>query len=182
MTNTREKIIKWIDQFENDHYEFDMYGEKVKVDLPREIVEKILDISILLVDRVVDAKGILHTSEYEKLEKKFKKENPDTWLIRTVLEVVPDDHLFGRYRDIANMIGKLRPHNFPLRSATYLTMILPEIYELIYAAARCVDEAQESYTSLVYTFFLGVLGLCWGEGFGWRKENGNWVFKGAYRR
>ena len=29
----RETILEWMDQFENDHYEFDVYGETVKVNL-----------------------------------------------------------------------------------------------------------------------------------------------------
>jgi hypothetical protein len=44
----RDTLLAWIDQFENDHYEFDVYGENVSVDLPRETVEKVLDISLLL--------------------------------------------------------------------------------------------------------------------------------------
>ncbi len=60
----RDTLIAWIDQFENDHYEFDVYGENVLVDLPRETVEKVLDISLLLCDRVVEAKDELFMADY----------------------------------------------------------------------------------------------------------------------
>ena len=44
--DVRENLLAWMDQFENDHYVFDMYGKTVSVDLPREMVEKVMDISI----------------------------------------------------------------------------------------------------------------------------------------
>ena len=41
--NAREALLSWIDKFENDHYEYDVYGEMVKVDLPMESIEKLID-------------------------------------------------------------------------------------------------------------------------------------------
>ena len=68
MSDIRNTILDWADQFENDHYEFNMYGIKYTVDLPRETVEAVLDIAITLMDRVVAVKGELHTADYEELE------------------------------------------------------------------------------------------------------------------
>ena len=73
----RDTLLAWMDQFENDHYEFDVYGENVSVDLPRDTVEKIMDISLKLCDRVVEAKGELSSAEYENLESIIRKEHPD---------------------------------------------------------------------------------------------------------
>ena len=176
----RETFLEWIDQFENDHYEYEMYGETVKVDLPRETVEKVMDISLLLCDRVVEAQGELTTAEYEELEASVRKDYPDDgpWLFHVVLKAVLDDGLFGRYKDIEPMVGALMPRGYPMASALYLLVVRPEIHELIYAVIRHVDDVEENYASLAYTFFLGILAKCWGEGFGWSKnENGNWVWK-----
>ena len=65
----KDALLMWADQFENDHYEFDVYGRTISVDLPRKTVEKVMDIALLLVDRVVAAKGDLTTAEYEEHEK-----------------------------------------------------------------------------------------------------------------
>ena len=45
--STRERLLTWMDQFENDHYVFDVYGETVTVDLQRETVTEVLDDSFL---------------------------------------------------------------------------------------------------------------------------------------
>lgn len=165
--NIKETLLAWIDQ--SDHYEFDLYGEMVKVDLPKETVKKVLDISILLVDRVVAAKGELHSSDYPHLE----GDN----LIQVVFSTVLDEHLFGKYKDIEPMIGELHPRDFPMGSASYLLMVRPEMYKLIYAVISQVDIVKENYDGFVQTFFLGVLAMGWGEGFGWRKENGVWTWR-----
>lgn len=73
----RDTLLDWIDQFENDHYEFDIYGENVSVDLPRETVEKVLDISLLLCDRVVEAKGELFMADYLNLEESIQQKCKD---------------------------------------------------------------------------------------------------------
>ena len=175
--NIREKLLAWIDQFDNDHYEFDLYGEPVSVDLERDIVEKVMDISILLVDRVVAARGELTTAEYEKLEEEIRTKYPedDSWLFHLILQAFHDDHLFGRYKDIEEMIGELMPRGYPMGSAAYLFTVRPELHKVIYAVIRHVDDVEEEYESLVYSFFLGVLTKGWGEGFGWSKtEEGNW--------
>lgn len=175
----REDLIEWIEQFEDDHYEFDVYGHNVCVNLPRETVERVLDISILLVDRVVEAKGDLTTAEYEELEKKMRAEYPDdsSWLLFVVIEA-QKGRLFERYKDIEPMIGELKPKGYPMGSAPYLLIVRPIIHELIYAVIRNVDNAKEQYRSLVYTFFIGVLTKGWGEGFGWSKnEEGEWKWK-----
>ena len=154
--DARKALLSWIDKFENDHYEYDVYGEMVKVDLPRESVEKLIDISILLVDRVVAAKGELSTAEYEGLEEDIRKKYPndEAWLQHVALNAVTNDRLFGRYRDIERMIGELSPRGYP---------------------ADSVDDVKENYNSLVYTFFLGVMAKGWGEGYGWSKTaEGNW--------
>ena len=39
-------LLAWADHFENDHYVFDVYGEQLTADVPRETVEKIIDISV----------------------------------------------------------------------------------------------------------------------------------------
>ena len=175
----RESILAWADQFENDHYTFNLYGEKYIVDLPRETVEDILDISITLVNRVVAAKGDLHTAEYEKLETRIRKTYPEdsAWLLHIVMEVIHNDHLFGHYRDIEPMIGKLSPRGYPIDSAAYLLLVRPELQQLVYAVIRHVDDVEENYDSLAYTFFLGTLAKGWGVGNGWSKnEKGNWVW------
>ena len=180
--NTREDLLAWMDQFENDHYVFDVYGETVAVDLPRETMEKVLDISILLVDRVVASQGDLKTEEYVSLEKQVHKEYTDesSWLLHVVMEAVLNEHLFGRYRDIEPMLGKLKPRGCSMESASYLLVVRIEFQKLIYAVIRHVDDVRENYGSLVYTFFIGVLAKGWGEGFGWTKtENGNWEWKNS---
>ena len=177
--NTREDLLAWMDQYENDHYVYDLYGEEVVVDLPRPIVEEVLDIAILLVDRVVAAKGELTSAEYEKLEEKVRKQNPNdsSWLSHVVEEALADEHLFGRYKDIEPMIGNLMPRGYPPNSMAYFFLFRPDIHKLIYAVIRHVDDVQENYDELVYTFFVGVLAKGWGEGFGWSKnEKGNWVW------
>ena len=67
MDSIRDDLLEWIDQYEKDHYVFDAYGETISVDLPREAVEKVMDIAICLVDRVVEAQGdlnIIHMADY----------------------------------------------------------------------------------------------------------------------
>ena len=161
----REDLLLWADQFENDHYVFEAYGDEYIVDLPRETVEAAIDIAITLVDRVVAAKGDLHTAEYEALEARVRQEHPQAY---------GDDHLFGRYRDIEPMIGRLSPRGYPAGSAAYLLMVRPELHKLIYAVIRHVDDVEENYVSLVYTFFIGILAKGWGEGNGWRKTPTGW--------
>jgi hypothetical protein len=90
------------------------------------------------------------------------------------LEALRDDHLFGRYRDIEPMIGRLSPRGYPAGSAAYLLMVRPELHKLIYAVIRHVDDVEENYVSLVYTFFIGILAKGWGEGNGWRKTPTGW--------
>ena len=178
----REGLLEWIDQFENDHYEFDVYGEAVTVNLPRETVEKVMDISILLVNRVVEAHGELSTAEYTELEESVRAGHPDdeSWLFHLVIDAVRNDHLFGRYKDIEPMIGELMPRGYPMGSGAYLFTVRPEIHKLIYAVIRHVDDVKDNYKSLVYTFFIGVLTKGWGEGFGWAKTaEGNWMWKNS---
>ena len=43
----REDLLLWADQFENDHYVFEAYGDEYTVDLPRETVEAAIDIAII---------------------------------------------------------------------------------------------------------------------------------------
>ena len=164
--NTREALLAWMDQFENDHYIFDAYGETVAVDLPRETVEKVMDISLLLVDRVVEAKGELATTEYEDLEKRFRKDYPEKdflWLFNKMPKEYFDEHLFGRFRDIEAMIGDLMPGGYSRASTPYYMLIRPEINKLIYAVIRHVDNAEKNYESLAYTFFTGVLAKGWAQ-------------------
>ena len=173
----REALLTWIDQFENDHYVFDIYGETVTVDLPRETVEQVMDIAILLVDRVVEAQGDLATAEYEELEAAVRKEYPDDseWVFHVGMEAFCNDRLVGKYRDIEPMVAKLMPRGYPPGSAAYLFTVHFELEELIYAVIRHVDDVKENYDSLVFTFFAGVLTKGWGEGLGWSKtEEGNW--------
>lgn len=170
----REDLLLWADQFENDHYVFEAYGDEYTVDLPRETVEAAIDIAITLVDRVVEAKDDLKTAEYEELEARVRREYPEDWLFRTVLKAYGDDHLFGRYRDIEPMIGRLSPRGYPAGSAAYLLTVRPELHKLIYAVIRHVDDVEENYVSLVYTFFIGILAKGWGEGNGWRKTPTGW--------
>ena len=135
----KDTLLAWADQFKDDHYVFDMYGETVTVDLPRETVEKIMDISILLLDRVVAAKGELTTAEYEELEENARKKHPDqSWLVYAMMEAVVNDHLYGRYKDIEPMIGRLMPRGYPVGSAAYLFTVRPELQELIYVVIRSV--------------------------------------------
>ncbi len=223
MNDTRDNdirniILDWADQFENDHYSFNLYGSKFSLTLPRETVEAVLDISITLVDRIVAAKGELHKSDYQEFEKrvigctvedKAKEETEEKeeeemvsasssdsssnsqnsfsnsslnrsdsssvssssvsssnviggdWFFSLILEAVFDKRLFGRYEDIEQMIADLMPQK--KNTATYMFLIKPELHKLIYAAIRHVDDVEENYNSLVYTFFLGVLAKCWGE-------------------
>ena len=170
----REDLLLWADQFENDHYVFEAYGDEYIVDLPRETVEAAIDIAITLVDLVVEAKGDLHTAEYEALEARVRQEHPEDWLFRTVLQAYGDDHLFGRYRDVEPMIGRLSPRGYPAGPAAYLLTVRPELHKLIYAVIRHVDDVEENYVSLVYTFFIGILAKGWGEGNGWRKTPTGW--------
>ena len=172
----REDLLLWADQFENDHYVFEAYGDEYTVDLPRGTVEAAIDIAITLVDRVVEAKGELHTAEYEALEDKVRKKHPEdsAWLFHIVLEAYSDDHLFGRYRDIESMIAKLSPRGYPRESAAYLLTVRPELHKLIYAVIRHVDDVEENYVSLVFTFFIGILAKGWGEGNGWKKTPTGW--------
>ena len=223
-SDIRDIILDWADQFENDHYSFNLYGSKFSLTLPRETVEAVLDISITLVDRIVAAKGELHKSDYQEFEKrvigctvedKAKEETEEgkekeeeemvsasssdsssdsssnsqnsfsnsslnsslnrsdsssvsssnviggDWFFSLILEAVFDKRLFGRYEDIEQMIADLMPQK--KNTATYMFLIKPELHKLIYAAIRHVDDVEENYNSLVYTFFLGVLAKCWGE-------------------
>ena len=130
--DAKETLLAWMDQFQNDHYVLDVYGETVTVDLPKETVRKLIDISILLVDRVVEAKDELHTSEYEDMEERVRKEYPEdgAWLLHVMMKAVSDDHLYGRYRDIEPMIGQLMPRGYPMGSAAYLLMVRPEIHNV----------------------------------------------------
>ena len=178
--NARKNLLAWIDQFENDHYEFDVYGRTISVDLPRKTVEKVMDIALLLVDRVVAAKGDLTTAEYEEHEKNIHKKYPDEseWLHHVILSAVSNDRLFDRYRDIAAMVGELEPHGIPAGSAAYLLMISEDINSVIYAVVRCVDEVEEKYESLAYTFLICILARGWGEAYGWSKtQDGKWTWK-----
>ena len=178
--SVKEDLLAWMDKFPNNHYVLDVYGETVTVDLPKEIVIKLIDISILLVDRVVDAKDELRTAEYEDMEARVRKEYSEdgAWLLHVIMKAVSDDHLFGRYRDVEPMIGELMPRGYPMESAAYLLMVRPEIHKLIYAVIRHVDDVKENYNSLVYTFLVGLLTKGWGEGFGWSKtEEGNWIWQ-----
>ena len=153
--SVKEDLLAWMDKFPNNHYVLDVYGETVTVDLPKEIVIKLIDISILLVDRVVDAKDELRTAEYEDMEARVRKEYSEdgAWLLHVIMKAVSDDHLFGRYRDVEPMIGELMPRGYPMESAAYLLMVRPEIHKLIYAVIRHVDDVKENYNSLVYTFW-----------------------------
>ena len=177
----RDDLLAWADQFENDHYVFEMYGANFTVDLDRATVENVLDIAITLVDRVAAAKGDLHTTEYEELEERVRQKYPEdgAWLFHTVMEAFLDDHLFGRYRDIEPMIAKLSPRGYPIGSAAYLLTVRPDLRELIYAVIRHVDDVEEIYASLIYTFFLGVLAKGWGEGNGWKKTEKGWAWHNA---
>lgn len=178
--SVRDILLEWINQYENDHYEFDVYGETVKVDLPRETVEKIMDIALLLCDRVVEAQGEVTGAEYKEMEEEVRKEYPDysSWITQTIFKVIKNEKLFGRYNDIEPMIAELRPRGYPAGTAAYLLLIKIEIHKLIYAVIRHVDDIHENYTSLAYSFFIGILTKGWGEGFGWSKnEEGVWVWE-----
>ena len=73
------------------------------------------------------------------------------------------------------MIGELSPRGYLAESAAYMFTVRFSIQELIYAIIRHVDDIEENYNSLVYTFFLGVMAKGWGEGYGWSKTaEGNW--------
>lgn len=176
----RDTLLAWIDQFENDHYEFDVYGENVSVDLPRETVEKVLDISLLLCDRVVEAKDELFMADYLNVEESIRQKCKDDehLMFYLVDEVAHNERLYGRYRDIESMITNLKPRDYPVGSAASILYTVFEIRNLIYAVIRHVDDIEEKYMSLAYTFFLGVLCKGWGEGFGWSKDkDGTWTWK-----
>ncbi len=178
--DVKEELLAWADQFENDHYIFDVYGKTVTADVPKEIVEKLIEIAILLVDRVVAAQGSLSTAEYEKLEQQTRKEYPDEsdWLIHVMLNAYNDERLFGRYIDIEPMIGELELRGCYMGTAAYIFMIKPEIILLIYAVIRHVDDIVDNYKSLVYSFLIGVITKGWSEGGGWFKtEDGNWEYR-----
>ena len=104
-----------------------------------------------------------------------------------IIQAVLDDRLFGRYKDIEPMIGTLMSQGLfkshSTDTAAYLLMVRPEIHKLIYATIRHVDDVEEAYNSLVYTFFLGLLAKCWGEGNGWSREkqgdNVSWKWSSA---
>ena len=180
--DVRETFLAWMDQFENDHYEFDVYGEKVTVDLARDTVEKVVDIALLLCDHVAAAQDELTSADYEEMEENVRKQNPDdsAWLFHVVMKAVLDEKLFRRYRDIEPMVAALNPRDYPSGSAAYLLTVKPKILELIYAVIRQVDTIEENYISLAYTFFIGVLTKGWGVGFGWSKtENGGWQWKNS---
>ena len=177
--NIRETILEWTEQFGNGPYVIEEFGTKYTVDVPRNLAEAVLDISILLADRVLEScrKKELCTAEYKELEDKIREKYPDNgdWLFHTVMEAVLDDHLWGRYKDIEAMVGKLKPRGYPFGSAPYLLVMRPEIDALIYAIIRTVDEAESCYDSLVYTFFICILAKGWGEGNGWSKsKEGKW--------
>ena len=63
-----------------------------------------------------------------------------------------------------------------IRSSTGLSQrsFAESIHKLIYAVIRHVDDVEENYVSLVYTFFIGILAKGWGEGNGWRKTPTGW--------
>lgn len=172
----RDTLLAWMDQFENGHYEFDVYGENVSIDLPRDTVEKIMDISLQLCDRVVEAKGELSSAEYENLESIIRKEHPDDkYQFFVVEEAVHNERLYGRYNDIESKIFDLNLRGYPTDSAACILTVVIEIRKLIYAVIRHVDDAEDNYLSLAYTFFIGVLTIGWGEGLGWSKDKeGNW--------
>lgn len=178
----RDTILAWADQFGNGPYVIEEYGAKYSVNVPRDLVEAVLDIAIILADRVLEAcrKKELRTAEYKELEDKIREKYPDNgeWLLHTVMEAVQDDHLWGRYKDIEPMVGKLEPRGYPFGSAPYMLVMRPEIYSIIYAVVRNVDDAESVHDSLVYTFFICVLAKGWGEGQGWAKaENGTWKWE-----
>ena len=176
---TKEALLAWADQFENNHYVFDVYGEPVTVYLPRDTVEKVMDISLLLLDRVVAAHGEITTAEYLELEENVRGKCLDDgeWILHIVMKAAGNNHLFGRYKDIEPMIGKLNPRGYPMGTVAYLMLVRPEIHKLIYAVIRHADDAREHYESLAYTFFIGILAKCWGTGYGWSKtEKDNWVW------
>ena len=180
MNETKELLLDWTEQFENDHYIYEVYGQTLTADVPKETVKKIIDIAILLVDRVKAAKGDLSSSEYEELEGKVREEYPDIneMAFHVMLKAINDEHLFGRYLDIEPMVGELLLRGYEPGSAAYLLLIKPVIHQLIYAVVRHVDEIDEKYTSLAYTFFIGVITKGWSEGNGWTKtENGTWEWK-----
>ena len=114
---------------------------------------------------------------------------PDSgdWLLNVIMEAVFDERLFGRYKDIESMIGKLMPQGLSkchsTDTAAYLLIVRPDLLKLIYATIRHIDDIEEVYASLVYTFFLGVLAKCWGEGNGWSREkqgdNVSWNWNSA---
>ncbi|MBQ8160804.1 MAG: hypothetical protein IJ083_08615 [Clostridia bacterium] len=172
---TREGLIAWLNQFEGDHYTFDMYGVRFTVDLPRATAEKVMDIAFLLIDRIVEAQGELTGAEFQKLEAEKGLMADGSDVLRVVMAAYADDHLFGRFRDIDAMIGRLQPKGAPLDSGFFQLVIRPELDLLIYAAIRHVDTVEKEYESLVYTVFLGFLSKGWGEGAGWCKgDDGNW--------
>ena len=179
MDDARELVQEWIDCFEDNHYEFDLFGHQIKVDLPREKVESILEISLLLAKRIKEAQGDLKSEEYKELEERVRKEHPSNndWVTFSVLEAVCNERLYGRYRDIEKMIDKLNPRDIPIDSASYMLMVRPDIQSLIYSMIRNVDDVDEKYESIVFSFFLALMAQGWGEGLGWyRCDAGNWCW------
>ncbi len=180
MDDFREMMVmEWIEPHKDNHYEYDFLGHEIKVDLPRDKVESILDISLLLVDRIQEAKGDLKSKEYIELEKRVREEHPSdsSWVLFTTLEAVSNDRLYGRYRDIELMIKKLNPRDLSTDSAAYRLMVRQDVQGMIYSIIRNVDDVDEEYINMVYTFFLGIMAKGWGEGLGWYKsEDGNWCW------
>ena len=120
--------------------------------------------------------GAIIFNNVDITKKKYKDESE--WLFHVTLDAVSSDRLFGRYKDIEAMIAELKPRGYPTDSAAYYIMAHFDIYKLIYAVIRHVDDIEENYDSLAYTFFLGILAKCWGEGYGWSKsEDGVWRWK-----
>ena len=180
MEDLRElMVMKWIDPYKDNHYEYNFLGHEIKVDLPRDKVESILDISLLLVDRIQEAKGDLKTKEYIDLEERVRKEHHSDgdWVLFAASEVVKNDRLYGRYRDIELMIEQLHPRDLSTDSTAYMLMVRQDIRGMIYSVIRNVDVVDEEYVNLVYTFFLGIMAKGWGEGLGWYKgDEGNWCW------
>ena len=175
----RSYLHEWVDQFEGDYYSYDVYGTPVTVNVDRETVEKLIDISADLVDTVVAAKEDLTTAEYETLEAEQKKlHGDDTWLLYTVLEAKEKKRLWARYEPFIDRLTDLGPRDIPKGSASYLLMVKPNLEQLVYATIRHVDDVEENYVRLAYTFFILALAKGWGEGFGWkRREDGGWMWK-----
>ena len=75
------------------------------------------------------------------------------------------------------MIEKLNPRDLSTDSAAYRLMVRQDVQGMIYSIIRNVDDVDEEYINMVYTFFLGLMAKGWGEGHGWYKsEDGNWCW------